>query len=160
MRTLLLELRPATLDEVPLTDLFRQLAEATHGRSGIDIDVDIETECDLDPDAKIAFYRIAQESLNNVAKHSGASRATVALAQLGDVVQLMIADDGRGFDSAEKTRREPGTQHHAGARGVGGRRPSRGELARRRNPGHAHVAGWLQGVLVLRDESTEGERNG
>ncbi len=101
MRTLLLELRPATLDEVPLTDLFRQLVAATHGRSGIEIDVDIETECDLDPDAKIVFYRIAQEALNNVAKHSGATRATLALAQLGDTVQLSVVDDGRGFATAE-----------------------------------------------------------
>ncbi len=108
MRTLLLELRPATLDEVPMTDLFRQLAEATRGRSGIPVDVEIDTECDLDADAKMAFYRIAQEALNNVAKHSEAAHASLALAQAGDFVQLAIADDGRGFDPAEKNAKSLG----------------------------------------------------
>ena len=98
MRTLLLELRPATLDEVPLTDLFRQLAEATHGRSGIEVHVDIATECDLVPDAKLAFYRIAQEALNNIAKHSEAAHASLVLVQRDDMVELVVTDDGRGFD--------------------------------------------------------------
>ncbi len=102
MRTLLLELRPATFDEVPLTDLFRQLADAAHGRSGIEVHVDIAIECDMDPDAKLAFYRIAQEALNNSAKHSEASHVSLVLVQREGVVELVVADNGRGFDMAEK----------------------------------------------------------
>jgi signal transduction histidine kinase len=101
MRTLLLELRPATLDEVPLTDLFRQLAEAAHGRSGVEIHVDISRDCDMEPDAKLTFYRIAQEALNNVAKHSAATHASLVLIQRAGVVELVVADNGRGFDLAK-----------------------------------------------------------
>jgi signal transduction histidine kinase len=46
----------------------------------------------------VALYRIAQEALNNVAKHSDASRATVRLRCEPERVVLHVADDGRGFD--------------------------------------------------------------
>jgi signal transduction histidine kinase len=46
----------------------------------------------------VALYRIAQEALNNVAKHSGAGQATVRLCCGPERVALHIADDGRGFD--------------------------------------------------------------
>jgi len=53
-------------------------------------------------DVKIALYRIAQEALNNVVKHSGAARATVALqAAEGGGVELRVQDDGQGFDVAQ-----------------------------------------------------------
>ncbi|MGE5528546.1 MAG: GAF domain-containing protein [Patescibacteria group bacterium] len=108
MRTLLLELRPATLVEVGLDDLLRQLAEATTGRARVPVGVEVRGICNLPPDAQIAFYRIAQEALNNVAKHSGAGRAEVVLSCLpgdagrdrGGRVELHIRDDGRGFDPA------------------------------------------------------------
>ena len=47
---------------------------------------------------QIALYRIAQESLNNVAKHSGASQAYVTLHQTSESLSLEIEDNGRGFD--------------------------------------------------------------
>jgi len=50
---------------------------------------------------KVALYRIAQEALNNVAKHSGASQATVRLHCQAERVGLCISDDGRGFDPGE-----------------------------------------------------------
>jgi PAS domain S-box-containing protein len=102
MRTLLLELRPAALAEAPLCDLLLQLAEATRGRSGIDIGVGIEGECEVPADAKIALYRIAQEALNNVAKHAGAEHAWLTLKHTEDGVDLVIEDDGAGFDIAHK----------------------------------------------------------
>jgi len=98
MRTLLLELRPATLTEIPLGDLLRQLAEAITGRARVPVAVEVEGECLLRPDVQVALYRIAQEALNNVAKHAGASQATVSLRCLPDRVILRIADNGCGFD--------------------------------------------------------------
>jgi signal transduction histidine kinase len=54
-------------------------------------------DVELPVDVKVALYRIAQESLNNVAKHAGASQATVRM-RCGDDVELEVVDDGLGFD--------------------------------------------------------------
>lgn len=99
MRTLLLELRPATLVEVGLDDLLRQLTEATTGRARLPVALEVEGgHRHLPPDVQVALYRIAQEALNNVAKHSGADQATVALRCRPDLVELRVRDNGRGFD--------------------------------------------------------------
>jgi signal transduction histidine kinase len=99
MRMLLLEMRPATLANVPLRDLLKQLAEAAGGRSRIPVAVTIDGECDALPrSAHDAIYRIAQEALNNVARHSGASRADVSLRCHAGGVELTVTDDGVGFD--------------------------------------------------------------
>jgi ligand-binding sensor domain-containing protein/signal transduction histidine kinase len=98
MRTLLLELRPAALVEAELGDLLRQLAESITGRARVPVMLEIEGECSLTPDVKVSLYRIAQEALNNVAKHSGASQATLSLRCQPERVELRVSDDGRGFD--------------------------------------------------------------
>lgn len=71
MRVLLLELRPSRIVDTPLDDLLRQLAESTAGRGRVPTTVMAERECNLPPAVHMALYRIAQEALNNVAKHSG-----------------------------------------------------------------------------------------
>jgi ligand-binding sensor domain-containing protein/signal transduction histidine kinase len=102
MRTLLLELRPKALLEANLGDLLRQLAAATTGRARVPVEVTIEGDyAGLSPDVKIALYRIAQEALNNVAKHARASQARIRLCCGPDVVELCIADDGQGFDPSQ-----------------------------------------------------------
>ena len=62
----------------------------------------------ITPDAGLCVYRIAQEALRNVIAHAGASRADVRLLQMGDQAQITIADDGRGFDAANRAERDPG----------------------------------------------------
>lgn len=79
MRTLLFELRPSTLADAELGDLLRQLAESITGRTRLTVSAQIEGQCPLPTEAKIAFYRIAQEALNNVAKHSEADNAMIIL---------------------------------------------------------------------------------
>ncbi|MGB0385514.1 MAG: GAF domain-containing protein [Ardenticatenaceae bacterium] len=104
MRTLLFELRPAVLVKSDLRDLLRQLAEATTGRSRVPVSVTYSgTPMTLPPDVQVAFYRIAQEALNNVAKHSAASMAVLTLRFLEkeDALFLSVYDNGRGFDPAE-----------------------------------------------------------
>ena len=101
MRTLLLELRPATLVEVELDDLLKQLTEATTGRARIPIGLEIAGKCDLPVDVRIAFYRIAQEALNNVAKHADADQAHVQLLCQANHATLTVTDDGVGFSLAE-----------------------------------------------------------
>ncbi|HSR34401.1 MAG TPA: sensor histidine kinase, partial [Anaerolineae bacterium] len=107
MRTLLLELRPSALVEARLSDLLHQLAESITGRARVSVALEVEGECDLEAEVKIALYRIAQEALNNVAKHAGATQAMICLRclpllaggkQSGTVLELAICDDGIGFD--------------------------------------------------------------
>jgi len=99
MRTLLLELRPATLTEMELKDLLHQLAEAITGRARVSVTVEIEGQRPLPVEVKVALYRIAQEALNNVAKHAAASQAVVNLQCQPGQVTLRVSDDGRGFDT-------------------------------------------------------------
>jgi signal transduction histidine kinase len=98
MRTLLLELRPSALVDAELGDLLRQLAESITGRARVPVTLAMEGQRPLPPDVKVALYRIAQEALNNVAKHAGASQATVSLRCQPKQVELHVSDDGRGFD--------------------------------------------------------------
>jgi signal transduction histidine kinase len=98
MRTLLLELRPTVLTETALPDLLRQLSEAFTGRARVPVDLRVEGEGSLPTDVQIALYRVAQESLHNVAKHAGATRVDVRLIHHPGGVQLSVEDDGRGFD--------------------------------------------------------------
>jgi signal transduction histidine kinase len=99
MRTLLLELRPATLTEVELRDLLRQLSEALAGRARIPVNLDVKGESrSLPPDVQIVFYRIAQEALNNVFKHSQATEVQVLLEYQPGTIILMVRDNGHGFD--------------------------------------------------------------
>lgn len=108
MRTLLLELRPATLTETNLATLLKQLGEAAAGQGDLSVTVDAAVDCKLPPPVHVALYRIAQEALNNVVKHSRATKVTVTLHGIpgepkegsnGGIV-LEITDDGRGFDLA------------------------------------------------------------
>jgi len=99
MRALLLELRPSALVDADVGDLLRQLGEAAAGRSRLPVEVDIQGDCsDMTPEVKVAIYRIAQEALNNVTKHSDASQATVSLRCEPASIDLVVRDNGRGFD--------------------------------------------------------------
>lgn len=101
MRALLLELRPATLTETGLAELLRQLTQAFGGRSRLPIELIVEGERPLPPEVQVALYRIAQEALNNISKHSGASQATLKLLFSPQAVSLSIQDNGRGFDLSD-----------------------------------------------------------
>ena len=99
MRMLLLELRPAVLTQMSLKDLLKHLVEATAGRGRVAIDLTVDERGKLPSDVQVALYRIAQEALNNVARHSAATRAAVNVRHFEDRVELCISDDGKGFDA-------------------------------------------------------------
>jgi nitrate/nitrite-specific signal transduction histidine kinase len=103
MRTLLLELRPSTLMEAEMNELFRHLADAFTGRARIPVDYQIDGTFTPPPDVKIAMYRIAQEALNNVVKHAQASQVKLRVQGEGEHVRLSIEDNGCGFDLAQVT---------------------------------------------------------
>ncbi len=98
MRAMLLELRPAALTEHRLDALLDQLAEAMVGRTRMPVTTKLVGECSLPAEVQIALYRIAQEALNNIAKHARASQAMLSLECGPGHAKLSIKDDGCGFD--------------------------------------------------------------
>jgi PAS domain S-box-containing protein len=96
MRSLLLELRPDELAEVALDELIKHLLAALECRRTLDVTIALDP-IRLEPSAHIAFYRIAQETLGNVTHHANARTLAVRLVA-GPPVELLIADDGAGFD--------------------------------------------------------------
>ncbi len=100
MRTLLLELRPSALQDASFPELLRQLSEALIGRSRIPVNLEIDADIQLPSEIKIAFYRITQETLNNIAKHANATLVTIALFKEDQFVHLKILDNGIGMDLA------------------------------------------------------------
>ncbi len=77
MRSLLLELRPEALAKAKMDDLLRQLGRAMTGRTGVPVSVSADVQCPLPAEVQVALYRIAQEALNNAAKHAEASQVDV-----------------------------------------------------------------------------------
>lgn len=100
MRGLLAELRPMVLTDAKMGDLLRQLGDALTGRSNIPVSVTVSGQGTLPAEVQVTFYRLCQEALNNVARHSGASKVEIDLVYDTRVVELRIRDDGRGFDPA------------------------------------------------------------
>lgn len=98
MRTLLMELRPAAFAEAELKELLRHLVNAFIARSRIPVAADIQGDAALPLEIKEAFYRIAQETLNNIAKHSEADQVWVKLDYSALQIALMIRDNGQGFE--------------------------------------------------------------
>ena len=100
MRTLLLELRPTALTQAHFPDLLKQLSEAVIGRARLPVSLSVSGNYELPPDIKVAFYRIAQESLNNIVKYSRAKQVQINILLDCCNVHLEIKDDGIGFDRA------------------------------------------------------------
>ncbi len=104
MRTLLLELRPSALEEASLGNLMQQLAAAIMSRKEMEIHVLIEGEKPVPPQIKIGLYRLAQEALNNAAKHAHATEAHIRLCLLSGKIEIIISDNGRGFDAGQNPK--------------------------------------------------------
>jgi signal transduction histidine kinase len=98
MRMLLLELRPGALGEVGLAELLRQLGEATAGQTRLLLTFTLRGRCSAPAEAQVALYRVAQEALNNVVKHSGATEAEIRLHCREGSAEMTISDNGSGFD--------------------------------------------------------------
>jgi PAS domain S-box-containing protein len=97
MRTLLFELRPLALQHASIGPLLQQLVDVFRSRHGTPVKLDVDPSSSLPPEVHVTFYRIAQEALNNAAKHADASSVEVSLRCNDASAILTIADDGRGF---------------------------------------------------------------
>lgn len=98
MRMLLLELRPASLTQVSLKQLFEQFLQPLQERRAFEIVMAIDDIAPLPPDVQITLYRITQEALNNINKHANAHRVEIHVRDAQTSVMLHIIDDGDGFD--------------------------------------------------------------
>lgn len=97
MRTLLVELRPQSLVETDLPTLLRNLVHAFNSKAQVKVESRINYAEPLPEDVHIAFYRIAQEALNNVQKYAQADHVTIDMIQSNSHLELRIADNGIGF---------------------------------------------------------------
>lgn len=99
VRRLAVELRPTALDDFGLEPALRRLGEMV--REGGTLDVQVGTRIGatrLPADVEIALYRIVQEALTNAVKHSSADHVSIVVTRKAMSVQVMIEDDGTGFD--------------------------------------------------------------
>jgi signal transduction histidine kinase len=99
MRTMLLELRPDSLVEAPLTVLLDYLVETLTSRTAIDVSTDYDGNYELPLDVKINVYRIVQESINNISRHAQANRVQLSLRADEEWLRIEVRDDGCGFDT-------------------------------------------------------------
>jgi signal transduction histidine kinase len=112
---LILDLRPAVLDDLGLFSAVRWYAERYLATRGIAVRCEIsELERRLPPEIEIALFRIAQEAMNNIARHAQAESVLIQLAREGHELRIEIEDDGRGFDPAVSKADRP----HYGLLGI------------------------------------------
>jgi signal transduction histidine kinase len=99
LRDIALLLRPSMLDDLGLIPALEWQAREVSRRSGIKVKVAAEKVPDSLPDAvRTCVYRVVQETLQNVSRHSGARSATVTVRQTDGSLALTVEDDGHGFD--------------------------------------------------------------
>jgi signal transduction histidine kinase len=104
IRNIALLLRPSMLDDLGLVPALEWQAREVSRRSGVKVKVAAENVSDSLPDAvRTCVYRVVQEALNNVSRHSGARSAVVSVQQTEGSIVLTVKDDGSGFEPA-KTR--------------------------------------------------------
>ncbi len=92
------DLRPAPLERLGLAGALRALAEESAARGDFEVSVEIALDGELSAEQERVVYRLAQEALNNVVKHSAARTATLVAGLDGDSVRIAVGDDGAGFD--------------------------------------------------------------
>jgi len=101
VREIAYNLRPVELDRLGLTKALRAMVKKVSGSSGIEMRDDID---DIDAlfstESEINLYRVVQESINNIVKHSQATEAKIEIKRLPAAVSLTIRDNGRGFQPA------------------------------------------------------------
>ena len=123
MRDLLTELRLSPLLK-GLTAALDMFITTFSERDGIEASFSVDGERQLAPNIERELFRIAQEAMNNVAKHSQATSAAVKLAFSPDLVRLSVEDNGVGFDPSRPKSSEPGlglTHMQEGAEGLDGK---------------------------------------
>jgi len=102
LRMLITELRPAALDELGLQPAIESLASRVAAVEGLEVETEVALgpgdDERLPPELETAVYRLVQEALTNVIKHAGASRVAIDIVAHDGHVDVVVRDDGAGFD--------------------------------------------------------------
>jgi PAS domain S-box-containing protein len=102
IRKLSHELHSSTLEHVGLSAALRMYCSEFAELQGISVNLKVEGNIEPVPaEAALCFYRVAQESLRNIAKHSGADTAEVAMIGHSESIELRVSDEGKGFNRDE-----------------------------------------------------------
>lgn len=100
-RRLILGLRPTVLDDLGLIPAIRWYCETYLAAQGIEVTITADKAPPRLPShIEVALFRIVQEAVNNIARHSGAGHAGVEINFSDEVVRVVVSDDGKGFDAA------------------------------------------------------------
>jgi len=101
LNVLIGEMRPAALEGKGLAAALRDYVKSWSSRTEIQGEVHIRGEREIPLEVEQALFRVAQEALANVARHSGAGKVEVDLSYTPESLSLRVADDGRGFEPAK-----------------------------------------------------------
>lgn len=118
IRTTSYLLHPPLLDESGLISALRWYAEGLKERSGLDVDLNTADDFGrLDPDVELALFRLVQECLTNIHRHSGSKTAIIRLGREGDEIRVDVQDHGRGM-SPEQLNEVQSHRAGVGIRGI------------------------------------------
>jgi len=92
------ELRPQSVDGQDFAEMLKEYTADWAHRSGIEMNISIAGNNELSLEIREALFRIVQEALANTARHSSAHQASISLEYEGDMIKMVIKDDGHGFD--------------------------------------------------------------
>lgn len=101
LRNMILELKPSSLEKKGLIEALEIHCELFSKRQEIDLNLDLDQIKNLTPEQEFAIYRIVQEALANVQKHSGADLVKLSLKEEDEIVRLIIEDNGRGYNPSK-----------------------------------------------------------
>ena len=102
IRRLVVDLRPAALDDLGLVPAIRAFAGARLEAKGVHLEMDASGLTNrLAPSVETCLFRVAQEAVTNIVRHSGAAAAWIELRRADGFVSLLVRDDGEGFDVGE-----------------------------------------------------------
>ena len=152
LRAMTSELYPPDLDELGLKASLTRL-EAPLIERGITLTVEIPDKLVLDRDRAVLVYRVAREALVNAAKHSSAKSVWIRIRQAGQITQITVSDNGRGF-----TPGGPSAEGHFGLRILGDTiRQAGGALEVRSTPGVGTIVSGTFGGAVAAVRITGGQ---
>jgi PAS domain S-box-containing protein len=119
IRTVSYLLHPPMLDEMGLSSTLMMYIEGFAKRSKVNVSFDAPEELGrLPQDCELTLFRVVQECLTNIHRHSGSSTATVALSRVGDEVKLEVKDSGKGIDEKTTKNINDGISAGVGMRGM------------------------------------------
>jgi signal transduction histidine kinase len=99
LRRMMTELRPPVLDEHGLDSALRDLVSGWSEATAVPARFEPSPHEEINPEAETVAYRVVQEALTNVAKHAKAGLATITIGPSDDGIEVVVSDNGKGFDS-------------------------------------------------------------